>query len=776
MGVQSVAAFGIGERTVMRWLLICVSLFFTFGLLGLVQAQPARTTSNRYQVRMRYKIDADLQQRFAFYKEMLGRLQSVGFQPAPGRPREELYGDTLAGELPANGISTLRLERFLRTAILVPTGYALPTDVEKTVLVRCDLSITGPDRQRELFNLARQQLKGLGLIENEGYDHQRHTQILGRLPVPALDVLLKDTAEVPIPTILKNTTIKSNKAPLVRLAVVIAEPAMPQSDVAQPASAPAGKEYLDKISPDLKTMLAKIPEADLNKFMRVELVLRDNQLRDALRTSLQNSEAMFITEGSFGPIVTGLCAPSKLTVLAQAEEVSTVRLPQPPQPFSQSQLSGIQFIPLGRELGKSPTITPVAFQPPAPRRLIVIGDDFQGYQESIGSGLPKNTRLVDLTAELTSNFEPLPSIDGQAKGMSTSLAIQFLRNHPQDEVILVRINSTSPYQLQYLGESLLGRPWMTPAFQTRKDEWNEAGSRIESEKLELRVKRRRLGEDFNLDETTKARREEYRKQQNALDIRDKEHYKHGLRISEFSQELQKLKGTGTLCLALQWNPGYADLPGSAPHIRFLSSEALRAANWYQAVAQRPGQVWTGLFRDADRDDVMEFTINPQVNRPDLAFLGWKRYGVDANIQQQLPENTVVEVILNWFEVHPQPQGETDLYRKPHDQLHLSILKQRDPSGKTLPADAFEVVGRTAFLPDRVENGTRGSHYQSIVRFTVPAGGGRYALRVRGSSLRNTANNQNTEQSEIHPKITLSVVDPAHRALGRVVYESLATPE
>ena len=239
---------------------------------------------------------------------MLSRLQSVGFA-TPARPREELYGDSLAGTLPASGISTLRLERFLRTAVLVPTGYALPTDVEKTVLVRFDLAITGPDRQRELASLARQQLKGLGLIENTGYDNQGHTRILGRLPVPALDVLLKDAMEVAIPSSFKTSTVTANKTPLVRLAIVIAEATPPPPDVAVPTGPPPGKEYLDKISPDLKAFLAKVPEADLEKHFHVELVLRDNQLSDTYRAHLQRSDAMFITEGSFGPIVSGTTAP-----------------------------------------------------------------------------------------------------------------------------------------------------------------------------------------------------------------------------------------------------------------------------------------------------------------------------------------------------------------------------------------------------------------------------------------------------------------------------------
>jgi hypothetical protein len=240
--------------------------------------------------------------------------------------------------------------------------------------------------------------------------------------------------------------------------------------------------------------------------------------------------------------------------------------------------------------------------------------------------------------------------------------------------------------------------------------------------------------------------------------------------------MQSLQGAGTVCVALQWNPGYADLPGSPPHLRFLSTDSLRASSWHQAVGYRPGQVWTGLFHDYDGDKVMEFTTNSHIARPDLAFLAWRSFGAAAASEQILPENAVVEVILNWFEVHAAGTNDNDVYRKPLANLHINVLKQRDPSGKTLPVDVFEVVARTPFLPDRVENGLRGSHYQSIVRFTVPTGGGRYALQVTGAVPTTTGKVGSGEHAEIHPKITLNVVDPVKRAAGRVVYEYLATPE
>lgn len=757
----------------MRRLSAGVSLFLFLGLLALAQAQPPAAT---YLVQMRYKIDADLQQRYAFYKQMLARFQSAGFTPAQGRPREELYGDRLAGSIPSTGIGSLRLEKFVRTAVLVPAGYALPTDIEKTVLVRLELALTGPDRQRELADLARQQLKPMGFVENEGYDHQGHTRILGRLPGPALDVLLKDTMEVTIPSSFKTTSVTALKAPLIRLAIVIAESAPPAPDVARPVPAPAGKEYLDKISPDLKAFLAKVPESDLDKFTRIELVLRTATYSDNLRNSLAHSEAFFSTEGSFGPIVTGLTTPSRITALAQHADISTVRLPQAAKPIGLS----YETIVLGGELGRTSAITPVNYVAPRPaRRLLFVGDDFRGYQKLIGEGLPKQTRLIDVTAELSVELQPQAEAAGEGIGRSAQLAKEFLANHPHDEVILARINSTTPFQLQQLGEATLGKPWNTGVFLARKEEWRDAGVRLESERLELRVMRRRIQGDFTLDEATKAKRDEHRTRQTALDAADKNHFALGQRIDKFLADMRDLRGMTSVCVGLQWDQGYTDLPGSAPHLRFVTSDVLRACTWYQIVSSRPYQVWTNLYRDSDGDQVMEFTTNTKNPRPDLAFLAWKPAKAGSN-ELILPENAVVEVTLNWFEVHAAANGSLDVYRKPLAHLSINVLKQRDPTGLKLPLDTFEVVARSPVLADRVENNNRGSHYQSTLRFTVPAGGGRYALQVVGQTPSSTSfasvDSKSTERSEIHPKITLDVIDPARKAEGRVVFESVATPE
>src|SRR4029079_17954002 len=82
--------------------------------------------ADSYKVTFRYQISTDLQQRYAFYRQMLARLEPAGFKADRGIPQAELYGDTLSGTIPASGLSALRAEPYLRTAVLVPAGFDLP--------------------------------------------------------------------------------------------------------------------------------------------------------------------------------------------------------------------------------------------------------------------------------------------------------------------------------------------------------------------------------------------------------------------------------------------------------------------------------------------------------------------------------------------------------------------------------------------------------------------------------------------------------------------------
>jgi hypothetical protein len=61
-------------------------------------------------------------------------------------------------------------------------------------------------------------------------------------------------------------------------------------------------------------------------------------------------------------------------------------------------------------------------------------------------------------------------------------------------------------------------------------------------------------------------------------------------------------------------------------------------------------------------------------------------------------------------------------------LRLQLLRQRDPAAEKLPADAFDLVARTAGVPQRLEHLPGGSVYEQVLEVTLEQAG-RYAIRV-----------------------------------------------
>src|SRR5205823_8693232 len=111
-----------------------------------------------------------------------------------------------------------------------------------------------------------------------------------------------------------------------------------------------------------------------------------------------------------------------------------------------------------------------------------------------------------------------------------------------------------------------------------------------------------------------------------------------------------------------------------------------------------------------------------------------------------------------------------VYREPLAKIRLLVLRQRDPLGKQLAADDFEVVARSEGLPQRLENQPTYAVYEQVLEFTAePAG--RYAIRLEGrvptSTRPQAAPSVPSMQKswELRPRIFVDVADPASRAQG-----------
>jgi hypothetical protein len=765
-------------RTSLLSLIVVVTLSLVNSLAPAQKDTPASAAAGRpaaYRVRIRFRIDANRQQRYERYQELLKHLQGAGFKKDKGLEGEEIYSDEMTGTIPAAGVEQIFQARAVRTALLVPEGFTLPTEAEKPLLV--DLRLTtqfGAGRQQQIASRTRELLQPLKFQEAVGYDGQNHLRLLGWLPTGQLNALFADTFQI-------------DKVPPVRRIEVLSD-AEPSKAPPAAEAIPADKQYLNKIAPDLRGQMTG--DADAQKPIRVEVILwttpqpNERAWYDVVTGSME-------TEGRIGPLITGLVAPSVLEGLAALPEVAAIRRTQPapswvfpPLDPKQPAALPVDYVPLGRPVAESRPLAQL-MRRHAPQKVAVIAADFNGYEAFVGKQLPAKTSLLDFTAERNPDLQSDPPMPGNEVGGGTRIALAVQATAPADEMLLVRIPADAPYQVEQIANVLHGRQWLTDALARRDAELRLDKKRIDDMRVELRVRRRLALETFSEDETARKAREEYRQMQKTFNDMEKSYADKSGRLLNFLNQLPKLRSVSTVVLGMAWTDGFPNLPGQPPVLRYLEETDLHDAAWIQVVPKRQGQVWTGVFRDSNGGGVMEFAPDGTSTRTDLNFLAWQP--ADAKGQKpaaELPAKAVVQVSLQWQEVQSpewKKNSQEDAYRRPLAPLQIVILRQRDPSGKTVPAGLFDVVARTTSWPERLESTPKTAIYELSLRFQVGDEPGRYAVRIEGRQPDSIYPSQaarlpNSPKNELHPKLDVDVLDPSSRQKGRVVFGSFATGE
>jgi hypothetical protein len=784
-----------GEALAMQRILLGLGVVAVLvgGMAQAARGQP-EAGSKPYTVVARYRIDAGRTQRYRHYQAMLQRLAAAGFVKDKGLEGEEFYGEQISGTMPLAGKAALLSDPVLRTSLMAPSDYKPPEAAGNTALVRLYLSTEfSSARQRELADKTLALLKPLGFVEAPAYHHQGNRLLIGRLPFDKLPDLLKETMEVEIPLGLGQEHLKPFKTAAIKVAEVLPEPGdyAPLAAAETDPPVPAEKPYLEKISPDLRRQMARLPENEGSKVVRIEMVLRTTPEPYAIswRIPFINPPLYMDIEGRLGPVVTGRISYAYLEELARRPEVSTIRLPHLASPILPPDytVAAIQaekpfrVVPLV-QAEDTPRITEKTLQQQVgPKRTVIIGTDFRGYAQFVGKGLPAKTEVLDLTIELNPELLPLPQPDdGRPVGESTLLALAYVQQHPTEELILARVEPTSPGQVMELAKVLNGGVWNTEALAQRVVELNREQIRLQNEQFQLQVQRRILGNNYPTERGAEARAawDKYAaNRQKVLDAIGA----LGEQMARYNQFVRqvRLRRVQEVLLAVNWTEGYPNLANRLPILRYLDQELLKSAVWSQAVPVRTGQVWTGLFRDNNKDGVMEFAPLPDEKRPDLNFLEWQPRG--GAREANLPQGLVVEATVSWHEAH-DPRlflAPDDPFRRPIAPLQIVLLRQRDPEGKVLPADIFEEVARTTAWPERLENAPRWATYQALLRYQVQRPG-RYALRIEGQAPTTTlpvgSAEIQSERSELRPKLVVEAADPGSRQKGRVLLETFRTGE
>lgn len=752
-------------------------------------AQPAAPPPpGEYKVHLRYRIHASRIERITQFLEMTRYLESLGFKKDPGPENEaEDWNQTrMSGTIPSAPARRILADPRIKAILLIPSAFEVPAEADAPVKVQLQLRGGLPlDRQQALAAQLRTRLGDLGFREGIGYDNRGHTRLVGTIPAGQLDLLLEDlrwqstgwlVPQVPVaglPLPLRNTW------PLVATEV-IAEPAGVAAVRELPA-APAltkDQEYLLKITPEVQALAGQ--EGEAAKPVRLEIILAAPPGPDdgAWRRALALAAPESLVEGHLGPLVTLLARANQAPALASLPQVATVRLPRsgvpqvlPTPDVQASNREMLRACGLDRlhQLGSRGQGV----------RVAVLDSDFRGYQQFVGTQLPRAVRLVDLTAERRSDLtpEPIPGEPGTI-GHGTQCALALALAAPEADLTLIRIDPAAPFQLQTVARAINCENAYSESLELRRDELVAEAERLEQRRQELLLERKAVLDSFKQDEKSVERRAAYFQKQEEFDREETAFRRRQERYLKLVQDLNGLAGIRVVSCALVWNEGYP-VDGSSALSRYFDDQPFRAAFWFQAAGNTRGQTWADLFRDRDGNGVLEFATPSTPLRsghwtPELNFFAWQPFAGAPTAE--LPANARIRLSIQWREVHEPQLGSLadDLYRVPLVNLRLVVLRQRDPTGTKLPADDMEVVARSEGWPQRLDRKPSSAVYEQTVEFAVDTPG-RYALRVEGQlpqSLRPASEPTLPllQQSwELWPRIFIQVLDEPTRAAGRAVF-------
>jgi hypothetical protein len=492
---------------------------------------------------------------------------------------------------------------------------------------------------------------------------------------------------------------------------------------------PPGQE---KFSPAFRALLAD-PEAKAQpRRLEVILALTPPEGDRSWLPLLRPRGSGIVVEGQIGPLVTVYGPPAAVADLARFPEVAVIRLPRLAR---QDALPDLARDPAAVRPLLSPGARLHALPRGAATRVAVVDSNFRGWEAEKEQGrLPANVRLIDLTAERNPDLRPDPYPDGPGPGGGTAFALALARLHPDLDLVLVRVDPAAPYMLQAVAAAINGAPRPSINLDNRLEELQFRRGQLAVRRDQLLLERRVVLSDPREEEEPLKRREKYFKDQAAFDREQQEFDARQERYLQFGRDLRALRGINLVVSGLVWNEGYG-ADEAMPLGCYFDDRPFRAATWFQAVGDVRGQAWSGYFRDADGNRVMEFAP-PEAPLPpgswtrELNFLAWRPRG--GEVTPALPEKVRLRLTLQWKEAH-DPNflriGE-DAYRLPLADLRLVVLFQPDPAGEKRPADDLEVVAQSSGPGYRLEAVPNRGTYELVVPLDVNRPG-RYAVRIEG---------------------------------------------
>ena len=742
-----------------------------------------------YDATVRYRIQADRNERVLQYEAMTKFFGGLGFKEVENEDSDlgpfDPTAEVIAGSIPSKSAHELLNDRRVQTIILAPAGYKPPAEPQAPIRVLIRLSASRD--QLALWNQTQIALDRLGFRGDIGYDARRFTVLRGTVPSANVPRLLRDLRYQPsgwfapeqAPELFAKLPDGTPTPFLIRpfadlLPVRVVEvfgPAEAAVAVVTLPPIPADQPHLNNWTADLRRRLAE--EGAATKPLRLEVVLAIAPREGDLEWRGPLARVGAVVEGRVGNVVTVLVPQgSKAADIAALADVTSVRLPRVASSAAAEAPGAKPEVPK-KEEAKEKQVRYEADPVPAPApkgadalkltsldrlhsagktgqgiRIVVIDTDFAGWEQHLappGNGNKAGgVAFIALTAERNHDVQPDPMPGTLGHGTQCAQAVRLAA--PGSDIFLVRVAADAPYQVINVARSVRGDEFRTEGIITRRQEIEAEGNAIDNRRREARSEYQRAFEDFSDDEKARRRRIAAQQALRTLDVEERGLFNRQLRLEDLERNLARVSGAQIVVSELQWNSGFA-LDGASPVSRYLDDWLTRPKGgytrhltrpnpgdrpfWFQPAGDTRGQTWTGLFRDVDRNGVMEF-VPPDVElKPgrwsrELNFLATRADGKEV---LDLVAGSKVRVSVQWREPHDPSLSEFD-YRVPVAPLRLQLVKQRDHTGEKYASDEIDVVAASEGLPSRLQIEPQFGVYEHTLEITLPVDG-RYAVRLEG---------------------------------------------
>ena len=806
----------------MRPLVLASVSWLTLALAAHAQVKVPKPPDT-YDATIRYRIQADRNERVLQYEEMTKFFGSLGFKEAESEDSDlgpfDPTAEVMTGTIPSKSGRDLLKDRRVHTIILAPAGYKAPDDPQARVRVLIDLGLSRD--QLAMWNQTSTALTRLGFQQDLGFDSRKFTILRGTVPASNLPKLLRDLRQQPtgwfapeqapelfatLPDGTPTPFLVKPFADVLPVRVVeVFGPADAAPAVVTLPPIPADQPHLNKWTADLRRRLAE--EGAATKPLRLEVVLANVPPDTDREWRIPIAAAGAAIEGRAGAVVTVLVPQgSKAGDLAALPDVSSVRLPRSVT-GARVEAPAVKEDPKTEEPKEDKKLNPVAYQAelPAPAKaddalkatgvdrlhaagkkgqgikVVILDTDFAGWENQLAApGKDATTggvAFIDMTAERNRNVVPDPMPGTIGHGTQAALAVRLAA--PSADLFLVRVPADAPYQIINVARTVRGEQFRTEGLVTRRQEIEAEANDLAQRRRAARLEYQRAFEDFSAEDAARQRRIAAQQALRKLDAEEGALLNRQIRIEELERGLARIAGAQVVLSQLQWNTGFA-LDAASAISRYLDdwltprkgayTRHLSRPNpeqpplWFQPAGDTRGQAWTGVFRDADRNGVMEFAPSDTELKADRWSRELNFLSASANGKEGLDfaAGTKVRVSIQWREPHDPSLPEND-YRVPIAPLRLQLVKQRDPSGEKYASDEIDLVAQSEGLPARLQIEPTFGIYEHSLEVTLPADG-RYAVRVEGRVPDNirpfgTATLAGQEVTwEMHPRVFVEPAD------------------